>query len=194
MIGAPPNRGTDLMEPSKIRVIAYCCLTLGSFFLMKSILFKSPKFVLHELLRFKVSKSRFFRRYITQKLEAIIGFVFIAAACTQLTYVELATLEELIWWQIGGLTVGAIFAIGVVLHQVTRFFSGKIFVEQLRYIVLKHGFPLEADEGLVRELGNILRVKMQDNDTVESYAARVRAKMNLPDAPKLRGSPRPRGL
>ena len=182
------------MEPAKIRVIAYCCFTLGSFFLMKSILFKSPKFVLHELLRFKVSKSRFFRRYITQKLEAIIGFVFIAAACIQLTYVELSKLDELIWWQVGGLTIVAIITIGVILHQVTRFFSGKIFVEQLRSIVLKHDFPLEADEGLVRELGKILHVKMQDNDTVASYAARVRRKMNLPDAPTLRGTPRPRGL
>ena len=79
IIGAPQLSAAATMEPSKIRVIAYCCMILGSFFMMKSIIFKSPKFVLHELLRFKVSKSRFFRRYISQKLEAIIGFVFIAA-------------------------------------------------------------------------------------------------------------------
>jgi len=178
------------MEPSKIRVIAYCCMILGSFFLMKSILFKSPKFVLHELLRFKVSKSRFFRRYISQKLEAIIGFVFFAAGCAQLIYVELATLDQLSWWGVGGVTFLAIIVIGFLLHQITRFFSGQIFVEQLRFIVLKHGFPLESDEGLVRELGKILRVKLEEDDTVESYTERVRAKMKLPKSSPRRGSPR----
>ena len=182
------------MEPSKIRVIAYCCMILGSFFLMKSIIFKSPKFMLHELLRFKVSKSRFFRRYISQKLEAIIGFVFIAAGCAQLAYVELVELDQLSYWKVGGLTMLAIIVIGFLLNQITRFFSGQIFVEQLRFIVIKHGFPLETDEGLVRELGKILRVKMSDDDTVESYTERVRAKMKLPEARTRRGSPRPPGL
>ncbi|MEM8884883.1 MAG: hypothetical protein AAGD14_12495 [Planctomycetota bacterium] len=182
------------MEPSKIRVIAYCCMILGSFFLMKSILFKSPKFVLHELLRFKVSKSRFFRRYISQKLEAIIGFVFFAAGCAQLIYVEISELEGISWLEVFGSTFVAIVVIGVLLNQITRFFSGQIFVEQLRYIVLKHGFPLESDEGLVRELGKVLRVKRNEDDTVESYTERVRAKMKLPEAPPRRGSPRPPGL
>ena len=183
------------MEPSKIRVIAYCCMILGSFFLMKSILFKSPKFVLHELLSFKVSKSRFFRRYISQKLEAIIGFVFFAAGCAQLAYVELAKIDQLSWGVVLGVTAFAIVFIGFVLNQITRFFSGQIFVEQLRFIVLKHGFALEGDEGLVRELGKILRVKMSEDDTVESYTERVRAKMKLPKAePKRRGSRRRPGL
>ncbi|MHC4847415.1 MAG: hypothetical protein ACYTEG_03070 [Planctomycetota bacterium] len=183
------------MEPSKIRVIAYCCMILGSFFLMKSILFKSPKFVLHELLRFKVSKSRFFRRYISQKLEAIIGFVFFAAGCAQLAYVELTKIDQLSWGVVGGVTLLAILFIGFVLHQITRYFSGKIFVEQLRFIVLKHGFSLERDEGLVRELGKILRVKMSEDDTIGSYTERVRAKMKLPESTtQRRGSPRPPGL
>jgi len=83
-----------------------------------------------------------------------------------------------------------IIVIGFLLHQITRFFSGQIFVEQLRFIVLKHGFPLESDEGLVRELGKILRVKLEEDDTVESYTERVRAKMKLPKSSPRRGSPR----
>ncbi|MHC4953878.1 MAG: hypothetical protein ACYTGZ_08305 [Planctomycetota bacterium] len=182
------------MEPSKIRVIAYCCMILGSFFLMKSILVKSPKFVLHELLQFKVSKSRFFRRYISQKLEAIIGFVFFALGCGQLAYLELTTIDQLSWWKVGGLTVLAILLIGALLHQITRFFSGQIFVEHMRFIVLKHGYQLQNDEGLVQELGRILRVKRNDDDTVESYTDRVRTKMKLPEVPVRRGSARRPGL
>ncbi|MHC4933371.1 MAG: hypothetical protein ACYTGV_14405, partial [Planctomycetota bacterium] len=65
------------MDASPIRVIALCSLILGGFFLAKSISIKSPKYVLHELLHFKVNKSRFFREHISQKLESVIGFIFI---------------------------------------------------------------------------------------------------------------------
>jgi len=182
------------MEPSKIRVIAYCCMILGSFFMLKSILVKSPKFVLHELLQFKVSKSRFFRRYISQKLEAIIGFVFFALGCSQLAYLELVRLDELEWWKVGGLTALSIVLIGALLHQITRFFSGQIFVEHMRFMVLKHGYRLESDDGLVRELGKILRVKRSEDDTVESYTNRVRTKMKLPETTPRRGASRRAGL
>ena len=178
------------MEPSKIRVIDYCCMTLGSFFMMKSILVKSPKFVLHELLRFKVSKSRFFRRYISQKLEAIIGFVFFSLGCALLVYLELTALGQLEWWKVGGLTVLAILLIGVLLHQITRFVSGQIFVEHMRFMVLKHGYHLANDEGLVQELGKVLRVKRTEDDTVESYTDRVRTKMKLPETTPRRGPAR----
>jgi len=56
------------MHPNPIRVIALCCCILGAFFIAKSISIKTPKYVLHELLHFKVNKSRFFRKYISQKL------------------------------------------------------------------------------------------------------------------------------
>lgn len=193
MIGAPVEAG-HTMEPSKIRVIAYCCMILGSFFMMKSILVKSPKFVLHELLQFKVSKSRFFRRYISQKLEAIIGFVFLALGCSQLAYLELIRLDELEWWKVGGLTALSIVLIGALLQQITRFFSGQIFVEHMRFMVLKHGYQLDSDDGLVRELGKILRVKRSEDDTVQSYTNRVRTKMKLPENTHRRGASRRAGL
>ncbi|MHC4960355.1 MAG: hypothetical protein ACYTGN_18555, partial [Planctomycetota bacterium] len=62
------------MEPNPLRVIALCSQVLGIFFLAKSVSIKTPKYVLHELLDFKVNKSRFFRKHINQKLDVIIGF------------------------------------------------------------------------------------------------------------------------
>ena len=56
------------------RLCALCSLILGSFFLAKSVSIKSPKYVLHELLAFKVNKSRFFRKYISQKLDGRPAF------------------------------------------------------------------------------------------------------------------------
>ena len=81
------------MEPHPIRVIAYCSLILGSFFLAKSVSIKTPKYVLHELLSFKVNKSRFFRKYINQKLDAITGFLFMFLGFALQMYLEVEALD-----------------------------------------------------------------------------------------------------
>ena len=191
------------MEPSAIRVIAFCSLMLGSFFLAKSISIKTPKYVLHELLAFKVNKSQFFRKHITQKLESIIGLVFLFMGFGLLTYLEVealaareaaggepATRGFTNWWAVIGVTAAVMLLIAYLLSRVTRFFSGKIYVEMMRFMVITHSYPLEKDEALVRELGRITRVPRDDEDTLESYADRVRQKMKLEPRGAVPGPPR----
>lgn len=189
------------MEPNPIRVIALCSLILGSFFLAKSISIKTPKYVLHELLAFKVNKSRFFRKYISQKLESVIGFIFLFVGFTLLIYLEVEALGTHVrqgtrgfenWWLVVGVTVVTIVAVAVFLNRITRFFSGKIFVEHVRFMVEHHGYPLESDEGLVLELGRVMRIPREDEDTIESYGEKVRAKMKVRTKPGVPGAgPRP---
>jgi hypothetical protein len=189
------------MEPNPIRVIALCCLILGSFFLAKSVSIKTPKYVLHELLAFKVNKSRFFRKYISQKLESVIGFIFLFVGFTLLIYLEVEALGAQAaagirgfenWWLVVGVTVVTMFAIAILLNRITRFFSGKIFVEHMRFMVEHHGYPLESDEGLVLELGRVMRIPRGDDDTIESYGEKVRTKMKVRRKPGVPGpGPRP---
>jgi hypothetical protein len=177
------------MQPNPIRVIALCSLILGSFFLAKSVSIKTPKYVLHELLSFKVNKSRFFRKYINQKLDSITGFLFMFLGFALQMYLEVEALDASgrasgegfsNWWIAMGVTVVGMIAITVLLNKVTRFFSGKIFVEHMRFMVRRHGYPLEQDESLVLELGKVMRIQRDDHDTIESYCEKVRAKMKLP--------------
>jgi len=175
------------MEPNPIRVIALCSQVLGIFFLTKSISIKTPKYVLHELLDFKVNKSRFFRKHINQKLDVVIGFVFLFVGLTLQIYLETDALGGQGNLSNPGLvitaTVVAMLAIAIVLNRVTRFFSGRIFVEHVRFLVREHGYPLQKDHSLVRELGEILRVPYTEEDTLESYSQRVQEKMKLERRP-----------
>ena len=178
------------MQPDPIRVIAYCSLILGSFFLAKSVSIKTPKYVLHELLSFKVNRSRFFRKYIGQRLESVIGFMFLFFGFALLLYLEVQALGDQPrtsrldnWWVVILGTVAAMLAIAYLLSRIARYFSNKVFVEQIRFMIETHGYPLESDEAFVLELGRVMRVPHDENDTVESYAAKVRAKMRLPPAP-----------
>ena len=176
------------MEPSPIRVIALCSCILGCFFLAKSISIKTPKYVLHELLAFKVNKSRFFRRYIGQKLEAIIGFVFLTLGFAVLIYLEIDALSRQTgstaetrteWVQVMIGTLAALAVVVYLLSRITRYFGGKIFVEHVRFMVETHGYPLESDHGLVLELGRIMKIPKDEEDTLESYCQKVRAKMKV---------------
>jgi hypothetical protein len=179
------------MGPSPLRVIALCACVLGVFFLAKSIVVKSPKYMLHELLRFKVNKSRFFRAYIGQKLDAIIGFVFLLLGFGIQIYLEVEGLRDQPgnqygldnWMLVIAVTVGASAAIVYLLGRITRYFSGKIFVELVRFMVETHRYPLASDESLVLEVGRILRVRREEEDTVESYTRRVLDRMKMPAAP-----------
>ncbi|MHC4224246.1 MAG: hypothetical protein ACYSX0_14290 [Planctomycetota bacterium] len=183
------------MEASPIRVIALCSLILGGFFLAKSISIKSPKYVLHELLHFKVNKSRFFRQHISQKLESVIGFIFIFLGFGLFLYLEVEALsaEEQATGNGGGaftslggvigVTVVVLLAVVYLLSRVTRYFSGKIFIELMRFMVVTHRYPLEKDEALVLDLGNIMKIPRDEEDTVESYCEKVREKMKVEAPP-----------
>lgn len=178
------------MQPDPIRVIAYCSLMLGSFFATKSIAIKTAKYVLHELLSFKVNKSRFFRKYIGQRLDAVMAFMFLFFGWALLIYLEVQALGEKPgpsgfdnWWLVISITVIAMLTIAFALSRIARFFSNKVFIENIRFMIETHNYPLEGDEAFVLELGRVMRVRRDDQDTVESYAAKVRAKMGLAPAP-----------
>jgi len=169
------------MDPHPIRVIALCFQVLGVFFLAKSISIKTPKYVLHELLDFKVNKSRFFRKHIAQKLDVVIGFLCFFVGLTLQVYLEADALSGTLgqpWLVISG-TVAVMLIVAVFFNRVTRYFSGKIFVEHVRFMVERHGYPLEKDHALVRELGSVLRIPRTDQETLESYTEKVRAKMGI---------------
>jgi len=181
------------MQPDPIRVIAYCSLILGTFFITKSISIKTPKYVLHELLSFKVNRSRFFRKYISQRLDSVIGFMFCFLGFALLLYLEVQALGEAPspsgfdnWWLVISITVVAILGIALLLSRIARYFSNKVFIENIRFMIETHNYPLENDEAFVLELGRVMRVRRDEEDTVESYAAKVRAKMRVPPAPATR--------
>ncbi len=177
-----------MRDPSAVRVIALCSCVLGAFFLAKSISTRSPKYMLHELLSFKVNRSKFFRKYVTQKLEVVVGFVCLLAGFGLLIYLEIQALRAqessalpgfANWWLVVGVTLAAMLIIALLLNRVCAFFSGKIFVELMRFMMERHGFQLQNDKSLVLELGRLMKVKRQDSDTIESYSARIRQRMGV---------------
>ena len=65
------------------------------------------------------------------------------------------------------------------IHAACKYVAKKSFVEILSYLVVRYRYHVEDDDGLLKELGEILAVEHRDDDTVESYAARVEDRMGL---------------
>ena len=53
-------------------------------------------------------------------------------------------------------------------------------MELLKDMVIRHRFPLHREETLTKQIGEILRIPTGEDETVESYAAKVRMKLGLP--------------
>jgi hypothetical protein len=180
-----PGNPQDLQYLAR-EIVAWCLILLGAFFLAKSIVVKGQKWTMKELLGLRVDKLKVFRNLIIQRLEAGFGFLFVLSGVAIHLYILLrkyqdqrvgAAYQHLVVW-LGG-TVLAMVVLAVVFHFVCKYISRKSFLEILAYLVVRYRYRMEDDQELLKQIGELVEVEMRDDDTVESYAARVEERLGL---------------
>lgn len=168
-------------------VLAWCLILVGTFFLAKAIITKGQKWAMKELLGLPVDKLKAFRNHFNQRIEAIFGFALVFMGVVFHLYILLRRSLDVkapkeAYGHIAeylAFAVGAMVILATVIHYVSKFVARKSFVEILSYLVVRYRYHVDDDEGLLKELGEILAVEHRDDDTVESYAARVEDRMGL---------------
>jgi hypothetical protein len=168
--------------------LGLCANILGAFFLAKAIIAKNPRVMIREILNLRVDHLKVFRTYLIQKLEAIAGFLFMFLGCGLLIYNDYYPPDVLPGVTDSGPPLGVTIAftlvimcfIALLFHTVCSFFARRIFMELLKDMVIRHRFPLHREEALTKQIGEILRIPTGADETVESYAMKVRAKLGLP--------------
>jgi hypothetical protein len=139
--------------------------------------------MIREILDLRVDHLKVFRAYLIQKLEAIAGFLFLFLGSGLQIYEETqgqTTAGRPGWGVAIVITLAVMALIALLFHAVCSFFSRRIFVELLRDMVIRHRFPLRREESLTRQIGEILRIPVGEDETVESYANKVLRRLNLP--------------
>lgn len=169
-----------------------CLQILGAFFLAKGVIWKAPRYLMRELIGVPVERFRTFRHYIAGRIEAILGFIFLAvgSGLQMAGEVQRARPENapgLLFWIL--LALLAITVIATGLYFVVRRLAKRIFLELFVEQVRRRHWPFQEDPELLRELGEILDIPRTDDDTVDSYQARVREKLGLPPRRSGRQSP-----
>lgn len=168
-------------------LLAWCLILVGNFFLAKAIVTKGQKWAMKELLGLPVDKLKAFRNHFSQRMEAIFGFALVFLGVVFHLYILLrrsldAKDPREAYGHIAtylGFAVGSMVLLAFTIHAACKYVARKSFVEILSYLVVRYRYHVEDDEGLLKELGEILSVEHRDDDTVESYAQRVEDRMGL---------------
>lgn len=171
------------MAPSLLTIVGLCLSILGAFFLAKSVLWKAPRHMMRELIGVPVDRYKTFRHYVAGRIEAIVGFGFLAVGAGLQIAGRVQEADDgqsrgLLFW-IAASLVG-IGAIAGLLYWIIRRMSRRVFLDLFVEQVKRRNWPFHDDPELLRELGEMLELPRQPDDTVDSYQARIRERLGLP--------------
>lgn len=155
-------------------------LLIGVFLLANALVFRSPRRLVAE--HFGASRVRLatIRSTIFQRLQAHLGILFVMVGLAAQLYGHYGTPpagdgprpfpKE---W------VGIVLFAVVALELGGWWLSHALFLRHVREHFRAHPPALEGDLALARELGDLFGIASEGNDTVPSYLARVRRRLDL---------------
>jgi len=159
---------------------------IGVFLLANSILFRHPRTLVAE--HFGAARGRLvsIRGLIFQRLQVHLGSLFLLVGLALQIYGHYGlepglagTPREfpLAW-------VGVIVVAVAVLELGGWWLSHALFLRIVRAHFQAHPPALEGDLALARELGALFGIHGQGDDSVQSYLARIRRRIGLPEHPR----------
>lgn len=152
---------------------------VGCFLIANSILFEHPRLLVERYFSRKTGRLRSVREYIYNRVQTTLGFTFLLTGFgLQLVgrYGQVSGEGEvplpMVW-------VGVIVIVAVGLLLGGWWWSLLAFRRYVREYFLDHAANLEGDPATAQELGELFGVERFDEDTVEDYVRRLRAKAGL---------------
>jgi hypothetical protein len=176
--------GSNAIVPDVLRqpdwvVVGLVLAIAGTFLLANAILFRDPREMLRDAFGLERQRLGTIRTYIFHRVQVTLGFLLMLSGFALQLFgrssQEFDTTREFpILWV--GLTVAA-----VALAQLLGWWISRgLFQRYVRQMLIEGDVELESDSKLTREVGELFDVEMLNEDTVQSYAARVRARVRLP--------------
>ena len=178
------------MDYYQRQIIAWLAILVGAFFLAKSVARRREKGHMQDLLGLPTDKVKRFRNFFVQRLERIVGFVFILIGVGIHLYVVVRSAQK----DGGGndprealgeistyLAIAIVFmlAITAAMHWICSYFARRIFLDILGYYMVRQGYNLEDDPRLMTQIGEMLGLKRSPEDSVESYRERLEIGLKL---------------
>ena len=178
------------MDYLEREIIAWLAILLGAYFLSRAVVNKREKGAMKELLGLRIDKVKFFRNFFIQRLEGIVGFSFVLIGVGIHLYVLIRRAQqsehvndpqEALWHALAylGYAIVAMVAITFLMHWICSFFSRRIFLDILAYLMVRYDYRVEEDPDLLKQIGDMLGVEHAEDDTVQSYTKRIREGLKL---------------
>jgi len=156
---------------------------VGSFLLANSILFRHPRQLVSERFGRQVQHLRSIREYIFHRVQVNVGFGFLLGGFGLQLYGHYSPLPAGVQKEFPALWLGIVVVLAVILLIASWWWSLLAFRRYLKEYFRSHPADFEADLGLAREVGDLFGLASHEDDTVESYVARLRLLVGEPPAP-----------
>jgi hypothetical protein len=168
--------------------LGYVLAIVGCFLLANGILFRNPRTLVAERLGRAPQHFRRIREFVFHRVQMGLGFLFLVAGFAAMLYghyrAPVGPSSNVMW-------IGLVLVVAVVLEVVGWWWSARSLRAHVRAFLRENPPEFETDPNLAREIGELFGVETRSDETVQSYAARLRASLGLAPAP--RGVARSRG-
>jgi hypothetical protein len=172
------------------QIMAWLSILIGAYFIARSVAVKREKGAMKEILGVQIDKVKFFRNFFLQRLEAFVGFFFVLIGVGIHLYVLVREHQQATakndpreaLTDIGaylGYAVLAMVLITILMQWVCSWFSQRIFLDILGYLMVRYRYRIEEDPALLVQIGDILGVERSEDDTVETYTERIEEALKL---------------
>ena len=165
------------MDSAELAVIGLTCNLVGVFFLANSIIFRRSRRVIEEFFGVGAGSVTAIRDYSLNKIQVVIGFLFLNTGFLLQGFAVLDQLQE----RIGTVLIClGIVAVAGLVYLVGATYSRRNFRRHLREFFGRNPWDFRKDMALTREIGSFLGVRHTAETTVEDYVRQVRSELGLP--------------
>jgi hypothetical protein len=157
---------------------------VGCFLLANGILFRSPRSLVAERLGRVPQHLRHLREFVFHRVQMGLGFLFLVLGFAAQLYGRSAGPRA----EPGGdasspvLWIGLVVVLAVVLELAGWFWSVHSLRGHVRAVLRENPPDFETDPNLAREIGELFGIDSGADETVQSYAARLRSGLGLAGA------------
>ena len=169
------------MDSAELAVIGLTCNLVGVFFLANSIIFRRSRKVIEEFFGVGVGSVTSIRDYSLNKIQVVIGFLFLNTGFLLQGFSVLDHLRERIATVL--ICLG-IIAIAGFVYLIGATYSRRNFRRHLREFFSRNPWDFRKDMALTREIGGFLGIRHSQDTTVEDYVRQVRQALGLPPEPE----------
>jgi hypothetical protein len=165
------------MESSELAVIGLTCNLIGVFFLANSIIFRRTRKVIEEFFGVGAGSLAAVRDYSLNKMQVVIGFLFLNTGFLLLGFSYLDEIRERITTVVICL---AIVAFAGIVYLIGLTYSRRNFRRYLRDFFHAHPWDFEQNMALTQEIGSYLGIRRRPDMSVNDYVRAVRSALELP--------------
>jgi hypothetical protein len=165
------------MGPSELAVIGLTCCLVGVFFLANSIIFRRPRKVIEEFFGVGVGSLTVIRDYALNKMQVVIGFLFLNAGFLLEAFAFLDGLERQLLTTVICIAIvgfaGLVYLVGLI-------WSRRSFRRYLSEFFGKHNWSFTENMQMTKEIGLLLGIPHTPDMTVEDYVRKVKQALGVP--------------